>query len=289
MKILIVGNGFLGKGIVERLHSEGHEILVFARTPSSRLQTNQVIGNIFDFDEFSKVFEWKPQVIIHTAWITTPGIYKEDLSNYKYAEFTINLAKRLVNSDLEQLIVLGTCAEYGYQTAPSRAGYTKLAPVSLYAQQKVLAFSHVKELMQDSHVKLTWARIFYPFGPEQDQKRLIPILLNSLKNREQIILADTTSIYDWVTIRDVASAISWIIDNDLPMEIDIGTSFGYSNLELMRTLETLLQIEFRQPSQVLHNPGLGEVFVVDKGSALLTSGWTPRDTLASGLEWVLGR
>ena len=288
MKILIIGNGFLATEIVQKLQSEGHETLIFARTLKANLQSKQVIGDIFDFDQFVKVFEWKPQAIIHTAWITKPGIYKDDLSNLKYAEFTINLAEYVVNSDLEQLVVLGTCAEYGYQTTPSSAGHTNLAPVTLYAQQKVVAFNHVKDLMQDSKVRFTWARVFYPFGPNQDQRRLVPLLIKSLKNQEQIVLADTTSTYDWITSRDVSSAISWILENDLPTEIDIGTTFGFSNLELLRILENLLQIEDRQSSQGLHHPGPGEVFIVDKGSALLASGWTPKDTLTSGLEWVLG-
>jgi nucleoside-diphosphate-sugar epimerase len=288
MKILIIGNGFLATGIVQKLESEGHEILIFARTRNMRIQNQQVLGDIFDFREFIKVFEWKPQVIIHTAWITTPGIYRSDLSNFQYAEFTTNLAKFVINSDVEHLIILGTCAEYGYQKSPSKAGLSKLTPVTLYAQQKVVAFNSVRELMQDSKVRLTWARIFYPFGPDQDQKRLIPLLIKSLKNQEPIVLADTTSVYDWITTRDISLAISWILKNDLPTEIDVGTSFGFTNLELLKALEKLLQIPYPQASLGIHNLGLEEVFVADKSSALLSSGWTPIDTITSGLEWVLG-
>jgi len=288
MKILIIGNGFLATGIVQKLESEGHEILIFARTRNMRIQNQQVLGDIFDFREFIKVFEWKPQVIIHTAWITTPGIYRSDLSNFQYAEFTTNLAKFVINSDVEHLIILGTCAEYGYQKSPSKAGLSKLTPVTLYAQQKVVAFNSVRELMQDSKVRLTWARIFYPFGPDQDQKRLIPLLIKSLKNQEPIVLADTTSVYDWITTRDISLAISWILKNDLPTEIDVGTSFGFTNLELLKALEKLLQIPYPQASLGIHNLGLEEVFVADKSSALLSSGWTPKDTITSGLEWVLG-
>jgi len=288
MKILIIGNGFLATGIVQKLESEGHEILIFARTRNMRIQNQQVLGDIFDFREFIKVFEWKPQVIIHTAWITTPGIYRSDLSNFQYAEFTTNLAKFVINSDVEHLIILGTCAEYGYQKSPSKAGLSKLTPVTLYAQQKVVAFNSVRELMQDSKVRLTWARIFYPFGPDQDQKRLIPLLIKSLKNQEPIVLADTTSVYDWITTRDISLAISWILKNDLPTEIDVGTSFGFTNLELLKALEKLLQIPYPQASLGIHNLGLEEVFVADKSSALFSSGWTPKDTITSGLEWVLG-
>ena len=288
MRILIIGGGFLVTDLVKELDSENHEILIFTRTPNAYVQSQQILGDIFDFERFVKIFKWKPQVVIHTAWVTTPGIYKGDVLNFQYADFTTKLAKFVVNSDLEHLIIFGTCAEYGLQGAPSKAGHTKLAPATLYAQQKVAALNSVNEVMKGSDIRLTWARIFHPFGPNQDQRRLIPFLIKSLMNREPIILADTTSKYDWITTRDISSAISWTIRNKLPVEIDIGTSFGFTNLEVLNSLEMLTQIELQQSSLGQHSPGPGEVFIADKNSGLFNSGWFAKDTLTSGLEWVLG-
>ena len=287
MKILIIGNGFLATSIVDKLESEGHEILIFSRTKSTRLKTQQVLGNIFDFEEFAKVLAWNPQVVINTAWITTPGVYRNDQSNFQYAEFVTNLTEAVVNSDVAHLVVLGTCAEYGLQIGPSTAGVTKLSPTTLYAQQKVIALNSAKVLIQESDMRFTWARIFYPYGPNQDPNRLIPRLIHSLRNGEPIALADVSSVYDWITTRDVASAISWILGNKLPVEIDIGTSFGFTNLELLTTLEKLVGAANLPHRHLQHNFGLNEVFVTSKNSPLLESGWSAKDSLSSGLEWVL--
>lgn len=288
MKILVIGNGFIATSVVKRLESENHELLVFSRTPSERIICQQVLGDIFDFEEFIKVLDWRPQIIIHTAWITTPGVYRDDLSNIKYAQFTTDLAKYITHSDVEHLMILGTCAEYGYQGGPSTAGITMLSPRTLYAEQKVFAFNSVKELMECSDVRLTWARIFYPYGPNQDQKRLIPHLIHSLKNGEPVVLADTSSIHDWITTRDIASALAWVINNELPTEIDVGTSFGFTNLELLVTLEGLLQTTNQLPARETHDLGHKEVFIAGKASPLFKSGWSPKDSLIAGLEWVLG-
>ena len=287
MRILIIGNGFLGREICTRLDSDGHEVLVFARTWCAGLTSQQVMGDVFDFEEFVEVLKWKPQVIIHTAWLTTPGVYRNDPSNREYSNFTINLARSLVNSDVEHLVVLGTCAEYGHQDGPSAAGLTNLSPTSLYAQEKVFAFRSSRELLRGSNVRFTWARIFHPYGPNQHEKRLIPRLVHALKNGEPFALADTSSIYDWITTRDIAFAISWILTNNLPEEIDVGTSVGFTNLELMKTLEELLERTNELGSGEMHNFGLNEVFVVSKNSPLMTSGWAPNDSLVKGLEWVL--
>ena len=182
---------------------------------------------------------------------------------------------------------MGTCAEYGRQISASTAGLTKLSPNLLYSQQKVAAFRAVKKTLQDSNTRLTWARLFYPYGPYQHEKRLVPHLVNSIKNRIPIRLADTSSVYDWITTRDVASAISWIIKHKLPIEVDIGTTFGVTNLELLMTLEKLLHTKHLVTTEQGHEIGLGEFFVMGKDTPLLVSGWLPRDTLRSGLEWVL--
>jgi nucleoside-diphosphate-sugar epimerase len=288
MRILVIGNGFLARSIVERLESEGHEILIFSRTQNSKIQSQQVLGDIFDYEGFLEVLAWKPQVVIHTAWITTPGIYRDDLSNLQYAEFTTNLTRSLCNSDIEHLIILGTCAEYGKQVGPSTAGLTVPSPTTLYAQQKIIAFNSAKEILRDSNVRFTWARIFYPYGPNQDQRRLIPRLISSIKNGEPIVLADTSSIYDWITTRDVALAISWVLTHNLPTEIDLGTSIGFTNLEILEALENLLQTKSLLPPEKTHNFGLSEVFVASKSSPLFTSGWSPKDSISAGLEWVIG-
>jgi nucleoside-diphosphate-sugar epimerase len=226
-------------------------------------------------------------VIVHTAWITTPGVYRDDPSNIEYANFTVNLAKYVVNSEIEHLIILGTCAEYGLQIGPSTAGITTPSPVSLYAQQKVTAFNSVQNIFKEKSTRITWARLFYPYGPKQHKERLIPKLIYSLKHDIPIQLADISSVYDWITTRDVSSAISWVIQHKLPVEVDVGTSNGVTNFELLMILEDLLRIKHLARVRDGHEKGASEFFVAGKNSPLLKSGWAPEDTLYSGLEWVL--
>lgn len=287
MRILVIGSGFIGKSIIHKLHAEGHDVLAFSQKEKEEIKCEQIRGDIFNFAEFVKVLEWRPQVVIHTAWITTPGLYRDDTSNYRYAEFTIKLAEIIANSDVEHFIVLGTCAEYGQQTQPCNAGFTPLSPLTLYAKQKVFAFNAIQELFLFSNVRLTWARVFYPYGPGQHHKRLIQQIIDSLEKRKSVHLADISSTYDWISTADIASAISWIISKDTPTEVDIGTSFGYTNLEVLYTIAGLMNLDFQSSSTQEHGLGNNEFFTVAKNSPLLGSGWLPNDTLVSGLERIL--
>ena len=288
MKILVIGSGFIGSSIIQRLEMEGHDLLIFSKTFKEGIQSQQLVGDIFLGNDFSKALSWCPQVIIHTAWVTTHGKYVDDSSNFHYAQFTADLAKSVAGSGLEHLIILGTCGEYGPQTQPSIAGMTELNPISLYARQKVEALNSVKNLLLNSSPRLTWARIFQPYGPHQDKNRLLPYLISSIKEERQIELKDTSSVLDWITTRDIASAVSWIITHDTPTEVDVGTTIGYTNIEILQYLE--LKIGHTSHELLKHPQSSPKnlVTLVGKDSPLFLSGWHPNDSLDSGLEWVLG-
>jgi len=287
MKILVIGNGFIGASIIQHLESEGHELLIFSKTFKDGIQSQQVTGDIFSFDEFSKTLLWDPQVIIHTAWVTALSIYADDSSNYQYAQFTADLAKYVLQTNLEHLIILGTCAEYGPQSGASSAGVTEFNPINLYAKQKVLAMNSAKKSLLSSSIRLTWARVFQPYGRYQDRNRLIPYLIDTLKMRKQVDLSDTSSVLDWITTRDIASAISWIINHDTPIEVDVGTGIGYTNVELLRHLEDLLGDSNQWARIAAHPPKGNGITLVGKNSPLFVSGWLPSDSLNEGLEWIL--
>jgi nucleoside-diphosphate-sugar epimerase len=287
MKILVIGSGFIGTTIIQHLESEGHELLIYSRSHNQKIRSAQVLADVLEFHEFIKVLSWEPQIVINTAWTTKHGLYQNDLANYKYAQFTSDLAEQIACTDIEQLIVLGTCAEYGYQTKESTAGLTKLSPKNLYARQKVVAFHNVKGLLEESKVRFTWARIFYPYGPMQDTNRLIPYLIRSIRGGYPIKLRDTSSIRDWITTRDIASAITWVMNNELSTEVDIGTTLGFTNLEIVSHLENLLGKTANWGQTAPQTPEVREFAVVGKDSPLLKSGWIPRDNLNNGLKWVL--
>jgi hypothetical protein len=81
--------------------------------------------------------------------------------------------------------------------------------------------------------------------------------------------------------------MSWIISHDTPTEVDIGTSFGYTNLQLLQKLEVILG-NSNQLARITEQSRIGNsVMQVGKDSPLFVSGWLPNDDMDSGLRWVL--
>ena len=287
MRILVIGSGFIGSSIIQRLQSEGHEVLAFSRGKNNFINCQQIQGNIFDPNSLEACLSWQPHVIIQTAWVTVHKSYENDSQNLNYAKFTINLAKRILKSNVEHFIVLGSCAEYGSHGEPISAGITELNPSSFYGIQKVMAFNCTRELLRDSHVRFTWARVFQPYGPRQDTHRLIPYLVKSLRNDDEVHLIDSLSIHDWITTRDISAAISWTIKHRTPVEIDIGTTMGYTNKEVIEHMALLLNKPLKRMSVLGNSNTAPAKFLVSKTSPLFLTGWVPTDSLNSGLQWVL--
>jgi len=287
MKILVIGNGFLAYPIIEKLDSEGHEVNVYSRQVKSNIEVQQIEGNILESEKLQGVFRNNYQVVINTAWITIQNQYRTHESNKEYSRFAISLARRAAQSGVEHFIGFGSCAEYGKQSSPCIAGETLLNPENLYAEQKVKTFQQTRQLLLSTKTRFSWLRIFQPYGLRQDPMRLVPYLINGLKSQSNIELKDKKSLLDWVTTRDIASAVSWVLSNSLPSELDIGTSFGHTNLDILNYLESFLGKAKQFPMLNESTVECPVFLVVGKNSPIFTSGWRPKDTLRSGLEWVL--
>ena len=112
-------------------------------------------------------------------------------------------------------------------------------------------------------------------------------MITALINGQQIELSDISSVHDWVTTRDIASAVSHIIRNSLPIELDAGTTVGLTNIEVLRSLENIIG-STNQWERITKQPlSRNSVAVVGKKSPLFKFGWSPKDSLEGGLRWVL--
>ena len=287
MKILVIGNGFLACPIIEKLDSEGHEVNVYSRQVKSNIKVQQIEGNILESEKLQGVFRNNYQVVINTAWITIQNQYPIHESNKDYSRCAISLASRAAQSGVEHFIGFGSCAEYGKRSSSCIAGKTLLNPENLYAEQKVETFQQTRQLLSLTKTRFSWLRVFQPYGLRQDPERLVPYLINGLKNHLNIEIKDNKSCLDWVTTRDIASAVSWVLNNSLPSELDIATSIGYTNLDVLSYLQVLLGKAKQTPLVDQSSVESPQVLVAGKESPIFTSGWRPEDTLESGLEWVV--
>lgn len=289
LKICIVGgNGFIGSKLASRLRASGIDVLAMSRNPIS-VSKDEIRVDFFDYEQVeNEISRYKPEILISTAWITTKTTYRSDVLNEKYKNATLNLGSIALRHNMKRIIVLGTCAEYGGNNSECVAGNSKLKPNDLYARMKVETYKELTRIFDSQYNRLTWARVFQPYGRGQDPSRFIPYIVHELRENRVPSISNPWAVSDWITTRDISSAIEFSMDSDLPPEIDVGTGIATTNWDLAKLVSRFLGkeslLDFEPFSTNTHaQQGL----VVGMNSPLHAKGWRPKDTFETGLEWAL--
>jgi dTDP-6-deoxy-L-talose 4-dehydrogenase (NAD+) len=124
---------------------------------------------------------------------------------------TITLAQAAVASGVRRFIGIGTCFEYdlseGYLTTK-----TPLSPSTPYAAAKASVYSTLSQWLPQKNVEFCWCRLFYLYGENEDQRRLVPYLRSKLAAGEIAELTSGKQIRDFL---DVTKAGEMITKNAL--------------------------------------------------------------------------
>lgn len=170
VKIAVTGaTGFIGRHVVTALEKRGLSPALVCR-PQTVIPPSLTKHRIVAFDLATPpddAFELmgEPDTLIHLAWGGLPNYqslhhFEEELpSQYRFL-------KGLLNHGLENLIVAGTCSEYGMQSGPLREDAVA-QPSHPYAFAKHALRLQLSYLQAVTPFAMTWARLFYLFGDGQ--------------------------------------------------------------------------------------------------------------------------
>ena len=291
MKILVVGsNGFLGREISRKLCDDGNSVHGLNRTIDSNVQIEQYVGDLTRPESYREIISsLKPEIVIQSAWVTEQASYRKSALNEAYSRSTQEFAEYCFKAGTQHFIALGSCAEYGIPREPCNASSTRTNPIDEYGSSKLKTLEGLQELASRYSSKLSWGRIFQPYGPNQDLARFVPTATRKLAAGESLKVNTPHFVLDWISSRDVARAIAYTLSHDLPNVLDIGTSVGTSVHDVLKEIAELLHVD---PELIVldNNEAISKIsqrLVVSKDSPLLADGWRPDDDLATGLRWAL--
>jgi len=148
----------------------------------------------------------KPDVLIHLAWGGLPNYkslhhYEEELpAHYRFL-------KSLVESGLKNLLVTGTCFEYGMQSGPL-SEHMEARPNNPYGFAKDMLRRQLEYLQQVTQFNLTWTRLFYLYGEGQAENSLLPQLKRAVERGDRIFkMSDGEQLRDYLPISEVAKLL----------------------------------------------------------------------------------
>ena len=216
--ILLTGaTGFVGKQIIKALSKFSVNIVPVVR--SGKEINFKRTGNIKKIISSPDIFKeneswWTNQckgidIIIHAAWYAEPGKYLQSPKNTDCLIGSLNLAKGAVKAGVTRFIGIGTCFEYDLSKGTLSID-TPLKPKSPYASAKVALFTFLSKWLPEQSIKFSWCRLFYLYGEDEDERRLVPYIHKRLNKNESVELTKGNKIRDYLNIIEAARIISEI-------------------------------------------------------------------------------
>jgi dTDP-glucose 4,6-dehydratase len=177
---------------------------------------------------------------------------------------------------------------------PAFTEKTPYAPNSPYAASKASADFLVRAYHHTYGLPTLTTNCSNNYGSFQFPEKLIPlIILNALEGRPLPIYGDGSNVRDWLYVGDHCRALWQVATRGRPGETyNIGGNSERTNLDIVRTICRLL--EQRRPRSeksydsliefVKDRPGHDQRYAVDFSKLNSELGWSPTQTLESGLE-----
>jgi nucleoside-diphosphate-sugar epimerase len=291
LKILLTGaSGFVGRHLVKVL--DGEQIHALSRdvsalppelTQQKNIQWHSVsLENRAELEQLIQAV--RPDRCIHLAWDTQPGRYLDDKAgNLRLLQQSLDLFTLLIAYDCEQILSLGSCAEYA-MTGDMLHPQSPLDPQTIYAAAKASLSLLGSQLCKGSKTAFCWARLFYVYGPGEHTGRLMSSLLQKLRDGQDFACGSGTKKKDYLYIRDVVSAIRTLLLAKADGFFNLSSAQAVSIADIGAAAEAAVGTRgLLRYGAIPERPWDPDLVLGDNGD-LQRLGWTVAYDLQRGLE-----
>lgn len=215
------GAGFIGSHTVDRLLSEGYEVIVLDSLRSGRLENLSqhadngnfcfVRGDVRDSRLVKELVGNVDAVLSLAALVSVPEsvadpVLAEDIN----VRGTLNLLRACVGSNVKRFVYASSCAIYGDAEKIPIAEDCSTAPMSPYGASKLAAEKEVYAFNEKFGLETVCLRYFNVYGPRQTYNQYSGVITQFLKRIEEnaplVIFGDGEQTRDFVYVEDVVEA-----------------------------------------------------------------------------------
>jgi len=292
LKVLVTGaGGFVGSHVARHLLASGSEVAALLR-PGAHPRLAEIKDRLTVFEGdlarpeswAEAVTKWQPEACIHAAWYAEPGRYLDSTENLTGLRSGLDLLEIAAQAGCRKIVMAGTCFEYDTDPGYLREdGPTK--PLTLYAAAKLALNVVARQRAAQLGVSLAWGRIFYVYGPWEDERRVVPALVLSMLRGEEFRATSGEQVRDYLHVADVASGLCALAERGCSGVFNVCSSEPVTMAQLMRTAAgimghpELLRLGARPPAQ------FDPPFIAGDNRRLKSeAGWGRRYDLESGLR-----
>lgn len=219
MKIFITGgSGLVGQYLNIELGRSNQILTQYNTHVGNCREFNSVKTDICDYNSVTKIFEtFNPDVVVHTAAISNPEKADAMAADLVY-EINVNATQRiaeLCEKFKSKLIYLSTDLVYaGYRGSMLKED-SKLIPISLYAETKLMGEVKIQETF--GNYLILREALVYGIGLNHARNNF-HLMYEKLKNGNNVILF-TDQFRTPLSVKDSARMISELIEKNISGEV----------------------------------------------------------------------
>lgn len=206
--------GFIGRHVLAELGRRGLQATVIMRPGSvapPQVQGHRVVQADFTKADAETAADTlaaagHPDVLIHLAWGGLPNYLS--LHHFEQeAPLHYHWLKGLVGAGLKQVLVTGTCFEYGNQSGALDETMTA-QPTNPYGFAKDQLRRELTYLQAAQGFGMSWARLFYMHGEGQSANSLWPLLqAAALRGDAEFPMSGGEQLRDYLPVAEVARCL----------------------------------------------------------------------------------
>lgn len=256
MKVLVTGaTGFVGRHVVSALLAKGHSVTAVARDADkarSMLWFTEVHFISCDLHvDFRPLLsgDLRPAALIHLAWPGLPN-YRDFFHLGRNLPADLAFLEAAVDAGVSQIMVAGTCLEYGMQYGPLTEE-AATAPITAYGFAKDSLRKSLQFLQQQKPFTLQWMRLFYMYGEGQNPNSLLAQLDRAIDGSAPFFnMSGGDQLRDYLPINVVAENFALALEMPLACNGVVnccsGTPISVLDLVLQHRRLRSSQIELRR-------------------------------------------
>jgi dTDP-6-deoxy-L-talose 4-dehydrogenase (NAD+) len=217
--LLLTGaTGFVGRHLASALLDRGFTVRAVTRSLDAArglpwfAQAQWVEADIHDAELDIAALIDGVSAMAHLAW---PGLPNYDGLFHFERNLPADYAfiRRVVEAGVGQVLVTGTCFEYGLQSGPLSETSVAL-PANPYGLAKHSLRLFLESLAQKHPFTLQWARLFYLYGEGQNPKSLLASLERAIdQGATAFDMSAGEQLRDYLPIETAASHLATVLQH----------------------------------------------------------------------------
>lgn len=292
--VVVTGaRGFVGKWIVDGLLRRGCRVDAVTSDPAGLRDERPNLRwhnlDLMDRGEVARFFnDTKPELLVHAAWETEHGAFWTSNRNFGWVTSTLDLIRAHHAGGGRRVLAVGSCAEYAWRHGVCIEGETPLEPAHLYGACKHAAHVMSASFAAQNGMDLCWARIFNPYGPGENPRRLVPSIVRAILTGEKARCTDGLQVRDLIHTADCGDAIAHLALSKLTGAVNVGSGTQGPIRDVARMIaDQLGRPELLALGALPRRPEEPLVLVPELRRLFDEAGWTPRRTLEEGIGEVI--